>query len=329
LKIGVHIFSTKTFPNKVIFFMLSLYFYVDFTQVSCEENGTRGQCHEVDPYGVRKAQETVLGGSGGNFEAVAVDNRASERPVFYVTHDSEDGELRRFTPDPIEMEKARQSGDFWPVLSTIGEMKYLVLEPDNGDNTEGTFKWTTSLSEGRKSADSYHSYAEGIVFINSSLYFVCKQDRFMFTLNMQTGRFQRSSTMAQMFGGSPDQIIVPSSSSSTRGNSSTHSNIMYFTEDPDDDNKDQKGGIHGMDLNTQKRFTLIESEREIGETAGMAFSPDGRFLLFAYQHEGTLFVAEREDGLPFLGNAMNLKYHQNSIETDIVRHLVGKGELAH
>ena len=68
------------------------------TWISCEETG-RGQCFQVtaDPlhpnFGL--PQETKLGGNGGNFEAVAVDNRDPSRPVFFVTEDTGYGALRR------------------------------------------------------------------------------------------------------------------------------------------------------------------------------------------------------------------------------------------
>lgn len=60
-----------------------------FTWVSCEETPS-GQCHEVDPdphsENHDKPMPTLLGGTGGKFEAVAVDNRG-KNPVFFVTED--------------------------------------------------------------------------------------------------------------------------------------------------------------------------------------------------------------------------------------------------
>jgi hypothetical protein len=157
-----------------------------------------------------------------------------------------------------------------------------------------------------------------------------------FSLDMETHRFQRSSTLANMFGGGPDQIVIPSSylfaSDEEETPTMTDNNIMYFTEEPDDRNKDKQGGIHGMNLDTNVAFPLLESEHGSKETSGLAFSPDGRMLLFAYQHDGTLFAVEREDGLPFLGSAINLKYHQSKTDTDVVRHLLrvrGRGTFEH
>lgn len=59
------------------------------TWISCEETES-GQCHEVDPdpksENHDKPTQTLLGGDGGQYEAVAVDSRGSE-PVFFVTED--------------------------------------------------------------------------------------------------------------------------------------------------------------------------------------------------------------------------------------------------
>ncbi len=59
------------------------------TWISCEETET-GQCHEVDPDPKSENHDTptqtLLGGDGGQYEAVAVDSRGSE-PVFFVTED--------------------------------------------------------------------------------------------------------------------------------------------------------------------------------------------------------------------------------------------------
>ena len=60
------------------------------TFISCEETST-GQCHEVDPdpksKNHDKPMQTLLGGTnGGQFEAVAIDDRGKE-PKIFVTED--------------------------------------------------------------------------------------------------------------------------------------------------------------------------------------------------------------------------------------------------
>jgi len=92
------------------------------TWVSCEEESDVGQCWQVGPDG--RAEETVLGEEGGNYESVAVDDRVYDRPVFFTTEDSSDGALRRFI--------ASQHG--WDTLHSEGEHSYLHLleEHSNG-----------------------------------------------------------------------------------------------------------------------------------------------------------------------------------------------------
>ena len=65
---------------------------------------------------------TRLGGSGGNYESVAVDNRDSSRPVFYVTEDHEYGALRRYVLPPSS------TVNNWAALTTLGGTRdYLVF----------------------------------------------------------------------------------------------------------------------------------------------------------------------------------------------------------
>jgi hypothetical protein len=46
-----------------------------------------------------------------------------------------------------------------------------------------------------------------------------------------------------------------------------------------------------------------------GETSGLAFSPDKRFMYVAFQKEGKLFEVRRADGLPFNGRRLDIRYH--------------------
>lgn len=56
-------------------------------------------------------------------------------------------------------------------------------------------------------------------------------------------------------------------------------------------------------------ITILESQIYKDETTGLAFSPDGRHLYFAFQELGILYDITREDGLPFNGRTMNTRYH--------------------
>ena len=48
-----------------------------------------------------------------------------------------------------------------------------------------------------------------------------------------------------------------------------------------------------------------------GETTGLAFSPDGMFMYVSFQLPGHIFEIRRTDGLPFNGQRLDIKYHQD------------------
>lgn len=59
-------------------------------------------------------------------------------------------------------------------------------------------------------------------------------------------------------------------------------------------------------------FAILETDVYEDETTGLAFSPDGKHLLFAYQETGVLYDITRVDGLPFSARTLNVKYHAPS-----------------
>ena len=77
-------------------------------------------------------------------------------------------------------------------------------------------------------------------------------------------------------------------------------------------------GIHGRD-SSGKFFSILQADedtrksgglRVTGETTGLAFSPDSRFMYVTYQEMGMLLELRRIDGLPFNGKRLDIKYHQ-------------------
>uniref|UniRef100_A0A7S1VUV1 SMP-30/Gluconolactonase/LRE-like region domain-containing protein n=1 Tax=Grammatophora oceanica TaxID=210454 RepID=A0A7S1VUV1_9STRA len=105
-------------------------------------------------------------------------------------------------------------------------------------------------------------------------------------------------TRSGLFDGAPDQVqrIVGS-----------NQDILYFTEEGG-----RNKGIHGRNGGGQF-FTILESPVYNSETTGLAFSPNGKFMYFAYQEEGVLFQLSREDGLAFDGRTLNVKYHVTEV----------------
>jgi 6-phosphogluconolactonase (cycloisomerase 2 family) len=117
----------------------------------------------------------------------------------------------------------------------------------------------------------------------------------MCTLQLDEGTFRRSSTVSGLFEDQPDQI--------QRLTHSSTDDLLYFTEDGD-----VEAGVHARDASS-RFFTISQSEILPGETTGLSFSPDGRFMYVAYQDVGALFCIWRRDGKAFGGEHVDVKYH--------------------
>jgi len=242
------------------------------TWVSCEEETDIGQCWQVDPYG--RAQETKLGGDGGNFESVAVDASVRDKTVFYTTEDTEDGALRRFI--------ANQYG--WDALHTDGEESYLHLLDD------GTYEWTTDMDIGRKSAEEYFRNSEGIQVHEGNVYFMSKKEHKMFIL-YQNMTWTSEESGVKFYGegsfdGQPDQHLFGPSRK-----------YIYFTEDGSED-----PGVYARFGDDGTYFTMFQAIaggiHTDDETIGIALSPDNKRFYAGFQ-EGWIFEFMREDGLAF------------------------------
>jgi len=273
------------------------------TWISCEEYGTRGQIFETYPDGSRRqARQTVLGTTGGNFESMSYDNRNPFNPTFYITHDSKTGELRRYTPHPEIVNTAVASHNYTMMLHDdgvhIGAFDYLVLNA-----AEFTFEWSNDISLGKTSASLEFPNAEGIDVRDGYLYFVSKVKKLMIVLNLDEFTYEQHSTNTGSFRGQPDQIkfIV---------GSETNHNVIYFTEEASQDN-----GIHGRWVSSGRRLQIVEDDSWGGETTGLAFSPNKKHMYFAFQTLGVVFDVWREDGLPFDGETLDIKYH--SVHEDL------------
>jgi len=246
------------------------------TWVSCEE-ADGGQCWQVDPTGRIDPEPTVLGGAdGGFFEAFAYDDRNPDAPVFYVTEDVPNGALRRFRPDDSELYG-------WSMLHGKGTIDYLQILDDN------KFRWTSSLSKGRQSAQDAFQHCEGIAYLDGILMFVSKTQKELFRLDLQDMTYTVETTRAPdlegggSFGSGPDHLLVDSAG------------YLFFTEDGG-----STPGVFAYDGSEYLALLEADSERYNGdETTGIAFSPDRKFLFVCIQEYGVLFQVSREDGLPF------------------------------
>lgn len=253
------------------------------TWVSCEEC-PGGQCWQVDPTGQRTSMRTSLGeSSGGFFEAFAfawVENDdGAVRPVFFVTEDTKQGALRRFRPD-VDQSLG------WNMLHEGGTVDYLEFLP------EGQFQWTSSLADGKASAEKYYRNSEGIVYHDGELLFVSKVQKELFRLNLEEGTYEQESTTLDSIpgGGSfeaqPDHLVAAEVDAES---------LLFFSEDGG-----TSPGVYVQHGDIY--FTLLEAvddQYKGDETTGLAFSPNGLFFYFCLQENGMLFQVQRSDGRPF------------------------------
>lgn len=66
--------------------------------------------------------------------------------------------------------------------------------------------------------------------------------------------------------------------------------------------------MHGRD-NTGKFFTILDGPGYSSETTDLAFSPDKMHMYVSFQWPGDIFDIWREDGYPFTGGVLDIKYH--------------------
>ena len=305
-----HIVSTSLFCKALFCKFIILYVYLKLlifnrvtppggTWVTCEEAQPTGQVHEVDPFIGGSQQQTVLGGTGGNYESFAYDARIRLEPTFYVTNDSSAGGLVRFTPDPAVVVAAENTGDYSQVLTTMGTLEWLILEPatDSASDTSGGFRWTDSREDADNNAYAYYRSTEGIDIRNGILYMTAKTTKSLFILDLDGLTYERSSTRSGAFEGQPDQI---------RGiiSDDPNSDMLYFCEEASSDNN----GVHARDIEGNF-YTIINGPGLNSETTGLAFSPDNKRMYVSYQGPGIIFEISRIDGYPFGAHRLDIKYH--------------------
>lgn len=264
-----------------------------------------------DPTNQNPPQITQLGGSkGGNYESVAVDNRNSSRPIFFLTEDAEFGALRRYTPPPSPAGPKSVIADWNTLHRSGGSTDYLMFL--DGKH----FKWTAHEQEGRSSQFQNYRNVEGIDFHNGYLYFVSKKLYTMYVLDLDNGTYTTSSTKfgggnAGEFWHSPDQIIR---------NNGGGDKYIYMTEDGGN-----TVGVYAICRQTGEKYAIFEAyngKYKNDETTGLAFSPDGRKMYAAFQDCGCnnsesgldpscgcLLEFSRKDGLSFDGSTLDIKFH--------------------
>jgi secreted PhoX family phosphatase len=254
------------------------------TWVTCEEDGSRGFCWEVDPFTGHTAKTNAVI-VGGNYESFAYDDQDPDVEArFFTTEDSGNGALVRYTPAAA----AFNTGDKYDILTSDGGThEYLVL------NADGTFDWRSNLSAGESSASKYFPNAEGIDVINRQLFFVSKVNKELFELDLAAKTWMSSSTVSGAFDKQPDQIqkVVGDNE------------FLYFCEDGG-----SSSDVHGRNSNGDF-FTIVRGDGYGTETTGLAFSPDNKFMYVSFQENSNIYAFWRTDGLSFDAVKADIKYH--------------------
>lgn len=206
---------------------------------------------------------------------MAVDNSDPNEPIFFLTEDHETGALRRFVAD----------GDGWDSLHNGGTTTYLYFIDHQN------FEWSSSIDDGRRSAQRFYPNSEGISYYDGMLYFVSKEMHNLYTLDLTRMTYQTEFTGGSQllgrgsFNAQPDQIFIGVSK-----------RYLYFTEDggssPGLFARDEDGAYYTV-------FQGIEGVYVEDETVGIAFTQDRKKLYAGLQDAGVLLELTRDDGMPF------------------------------
>ena len=163
--------------------------------MSCEEYDD-GQCWQDDPIS-GNAEKTKLGGRGGRYESVAVNNDNAMDPIFFTTEDHEYGAMCRFVAN----------GNGWGALQSKGDETFLCIIDDS------TYEWTTDKGAARESAAQYYRSSEGISYHEGKLYFMAKKDLKLLILDLDDLKYETETTGKKFygegsFGSQPDQNMI-------------------------------------------------------------------------------------------------------------------------
>ena len=149
------------------------------------------------------------------------------------------------------------------MLHSAGKTEYLLLSKKK-KNKPGEYEWTTDKAKARDNAEKFFANSEGIDVSGNKLYFTSKMEKSLFILDLDAMTYEVETTESGLFDGQPDQVkrLIDED-----GNS-----MLYFCEEAG-----SRNGVHARNENGWY-FTIFESTEGIGETTGLAFSPNGKYM---------------------------------------------------
>jgi hypothetical protein len=170
---------------------------------------------------------------------------------------------------------------------------------------------TTHISSYRSIAYARDSFSglEGIDIRDGMLFMTAKLDKKLFILDLDQETFKETSTVSGAFDGEPDQVARMIGTAQAENGSNA---LLYFCEDGGLD-----CGVHARD-SQGNYYTILQTDTDpttnggvdmSGETSGLAFSPDNMFMYVSFQTRGKIIEVRRADGLPFDGQRIDIKYH--------------------
>ena len=297
------------------------------TYLSVENVDDDGSIYEVDPKGEIKATRTLLGSEAGRsaWTGVAIDNRRSNSPVFFVSSNQDDeGFVIRYKPSQ-EAINAYLFSD--PAFNLLQEdeaptVEYLVLVPTPDDPSRGVFTWIDDEDLGRDSAADYFAAVSSLDVYDGVLYMTSEDRQELFILDIDNEEYTSESTDVGDFGGDPSSVVHILSGHESRrrrqrgrilhaghshaGVAGLPANVpsLYFCEDGNDN---ESSGIYAR-TDDGRYVAILEDDDGRGDISSLAFSPSLKQMFFATKGTGEVFMVEREDDQPFDQAVLAISY---------------------
>lgn len=182
------------------------------TYLSVENVDGDGSIYEVDPKGEIKATRTLLGSEAGRsaWTSVAIDNRRSNSPVFYVSSNQDDeGFVIRYKPSQEAINAYLFSDPAFNLLQedAAPTVEYLVLVPTPDDPSRGVFTWIDDEDLGRDSAANYFAAVSSLDVYDGGLYMTSEDRQELFILDIDNEEYTSESTDVGDFGGDPASVV--------------------------------------------------------------------------------------------------------------------------
>jgi hypothetical protein len=274
--------------------------------ITCEE-AAGGRVVQTDPYG-NKAQTVTALGNLGWYESFSYDDDTTI-PTFYVTRDSKDGVVTRFTPDDAAYKCYLKPNDYerWCTLNS-GSIDYLHLSSNNN-----SVEWTTDYFKASQNANELYPSGEGVDVRNGVLFFTSKSTKQLLTVNLRTKKYSLSSTKSGAFQNQPDQIANLFIGPDTE--------LLLFCEDGGPD-----AGLHGRNRFGQY-FTLLYRGRrrrteQDEEATGLGMSPDGKHLYVSLIcmlcENGAIHIAHSALAFSFKGMFPSRKWGSSTMSHEMI-----------